>query len=247
MLSKDLILVNKPYGATPLEVIQALRLSGVLSANEKATYAGRLDPLATGLLLILKGEGVHEKEAYMGLNKTYEIQIVFGVETDTGDLLGIPNAQTAELPDLKKVVSLLESTHEIQYPAYSSKTVDGKALHEYTREGTEVSRPLRAVQYRVIQSTTVDPVASTALKALAQHASSIVNGDFRPDTIKQAWQAIELPQELQCIALTVEVKSGTYMRAIPEILNNAFGVSSVVTKIHRTRVGDFDLEQAIIL
>ncbi len=163
MSFKDLILVDKPYGATPLEAIQALRLSGVLSADEKATYAGRLDPLATGLLLILHGDGVHEKDSYLGLSKAYEIEIAFGVETDTGDLLGIPNVQEGDLPSIEKIIELLESTHEVQYPAYSSKTVAGKPLHEYTRDGVEVSRPSRAVHYQVTHSAALAPLASSNL------------------------------------------------------------------------------------
>ncbi len=242
MLSKDLILVDKPYGATPLETIQALRLSGVLGPLEKATYAGRLDPLATGLLLVLRGEGVHEKEQYLGLSKTYEIEFAFGVETDTGDLLGIPQAGNSQVvPSLQDIITCLESITEIPYPHYSSKTVGGKPLHEYAREGMQISRPSRPAQYRITHSASPEPLASIELKTQAQHACKIVKGDFRQSIIHQAWSDIELSQTLTRYAFTIDVISGTYIRAIPEIIRNAFGVASVITKIHRTRVGDFTI------
>jgi tRNA U55 pseudouridine synthase TruB len=53
------------------------------------TYAGRLDPLAAGLLIVLEGDEIREKEAYLKLPKTYEFEVVFGIATDTFDQLGV--------------------------------------------------------------------------------------------------------------------------------------------------------------
>lgn len=249
LLPQDLILIDKPYGVTPLEAIEALRRLGIVSEQEKATYAGRLDPLATGLMLILKEEGVHQKEMYLGLPKTYEIEITFGVSTDTGDVLGLPKSTQGAaklVPSIEQVVALLESTKEITYPAFSSKTVDGIALHEHTRAQSEIERPLRAASFHVTHSSTSSR-SGKEIVDLAQNACAMVKGNFRQQQIAHAWNALNLPQELTSYTLTIDASSGTYMRAIPELLESTFGVASVITKIHRTKVGEFTLANAIHL
>ena len=82
--------VFKPIGISPLGAIKALKEKYPELKNEKMTYAGRLDPLAEGALLILAGNAVHEKEKYLKLDKEYEGEILFGFTTDTYDILGLP-------------------------------------------------------------------------------------------------------------------------------------------------------------
>ena len=83
-----MIVANKELGETPLECIERARIELGLDANMPMTYAGRLDPLASGKLLILMGEECKEKEKYLGYDKEYEIEVLFGIKTDTGDALG---------------------------------------------------------------------------------------------------------------------------------------------------------------
>ena len=58
--------------------------------NEKMTYAGRLDPMAEGALIVLARNAIYEKERYLKMDKEYEGEILFGFETDTYDALGMP-------------------------------------------------------------------------------------------------------------------------------------------------------------
>ena len=96
-----IISVYKNEGETPLQALDRTRLEHGIEDSVPMTYAGRLDPLAEGLLLILTGEDVHKKDEYNGLSKVYEFTILFGVATDTGDILG-------------KIVS--EISEEKEYP-----------------------------------------------------------------------------------------------------------------------------------
>ena len=80
---------EKMIGETPLECLERTRLEKGIAALVPMTYAGRLDPLASGKLLILVGDECKEKEKYLGLDKEYEIEVLFGVMTDTGDALGL--------------------------------------------------------------------------------------------------------------------------------------------------------------
>ncbi len=85
---QQLINVYKPLGMTPLEVIRKLKQTNSYLTEAKISYAGRLDPLAHGVLLLLVGENTKEKDRYLALPKTYEFEIIFGLQTDTYDLLG---------------------------------------------------------------------------------------------------------------------------------------------------------------
>ena len=69
---------------------------------------GRLDPLAEGVLLILIGDECKNKEKYLGLDKEYEVAIIFGISTDTGDALGLA---TKEVP-----------SHEVRPPTVDLQT-----------------------------------------------------------------------------------------------------------------------------
>ena len=169
-------LVNKKEGETPLAALERLcRDHGIY---EKVTYAGRLDPMASGLLLVLSGDDVHKKDSMLEHTKTYEFTILLGVATDTGDILGkvtetvkadsniasseskssgprissrhfSPSAKivqpdhsdllsasaTEQQKKYKKVIESFKKTYNQPYPLYSSKTVDGKPLWTYAREG----------------------------------------------------------------------------------------------------------------
>ncbi|MDE1988462.1 MAG: hypothetical protein KGJ58_03695 [Patescibacteria group bacterium] len=87
---KQVLNIYKKAGETPLETISRFRADNQEYQKEKITYAGRLDPLAEGVLILLVGDAVYEKEKYLKTDKEYEAEILFGFETDTYDILGLP-------------------------------------------------------------------------------------------------------------------------------------------------------------
>lgn len=72
-------LIYKHIGETPLEALERFRREQGIAADVPMTYAGRLDPMAEGLLLILLGEECKNKEKYLGLDKEYEVEVLFGI------------------------------------------------------------------------------------------------------------------------------------------------------------------------
>ena len=82
------ILLYKKIGETPLECLNRFKVENSEYESLPMTYAGRLDPMAEGLLLVLVGEECKKKEDYLYLSKEYEIEVLFGFETDTADVLG---------------------------------------------------------------------------------------------------------------------------------------------------------------
>ena len=166
-------IVYKKLGETPLQALERFRGEMVAKNPTNAkewsavpmTYAGRLDPLAEGELLILIGDECRRKEKYLGLDKEYEVEIVVGISTDSYDALGlaafgapghgsagrmdakeryVPPMHISKLsPPRAQFPYVLNNTYLAKYcgkfmqkyPPYSSKTVGGKQLHTLARAG----------------------------------------------------------------------------------------------------------------
>ncbi len=81
-LIDGLFLTYKQWGETPLEALERVRLENPHVKNIPLSYAGRLDPLAEGVLLVLCGEANKSRSEYLGMDKEYECEVLFGIKTD---------------------------------------------------------------------------------------------------------------------------------------------------------------------
>ncbi|MCX6716792.1 MAG: hypothetical protein NTV72_02635 [Candidatus Taylorbacteria bacterium] len=148
--------IYKMLGETPLECLTRFRVCFPEYADLPMTYAGRLDPMAEGLLLILAGEECKNKEKYLALEKEYIFEILVGFHTDTHDLLGLVDGAVdgevdgvvrgsveefeknakAEVGarEFEQVLTTFLGSHEQKYPLFSSKTVGGVPLHMIARD-----------------------------------------------------------------------------------------------------------------
>ncbi len=86
---KRYVVLEKFVGQTPLECAEAWRAEHPQYADVPLAYAGRLDPMASGKLLILIGEECKQQARYHGLDKRYEFQVLCGFSSDSGDVLGL--------------------------------------------------------------------------------------------------------------------------------------------------------------
>src|SRR5262245_8184953 len=86
---KKVLPIYKPVCLTPNQLIEQLRNKHPEYQNEKIGFAGRLDPMAHGLMLLLIGYENKNRTEYLNLDKTYYFKILLGVETDSYDLLGL--------------------------------------------------------------------------------------------------------------------------------------------------------------
>jgi tRNA pseudouridine55 synthase len=158
-----MIKINKNVGETPLELINRIRIEMPDLKNERLSYAGRLDPMAEGQMLILVGDENDDREKYLGLDKEYEAEFLVGVSTDSGDILGkITEIQISprlgsgqvnpkQTPNPKSQILKLKSINEQKYPWFSGKTVNGKKLFEYFKEGkTDIERPSLKVEIKEV-------------------------------------------------------------------------------------------------
>lgn len=242
-------LVYKQLGETPLECLERVREESDISTDIPMTYAGRLDPMAEGLMIILAGEECKEKEAYTGLDKTYEFEILVGFETDTYDLLGLVTKNTTDLSEtldkeyFQTVLDTFVGSQEQHYPLYSSKTVDGKQLHAHAREGnTTVEIPNHSITIYNVRCTSTANIEREGLKKQIQKKVKKVHGDFRQEEVVKKWQEVlaDTPEkEFQIFSCIVECSSGTYVRQLVHDIGAKLGMPCVTFSIKRTRIGEY--------
>ncbi|MBI5629527.1 MAG: tRNA pseudouridine(55) synthase TruB [Elusimicrobia bacterium] len=140
-----MILFDKPQDWTSHDAVAVLRR--MLPPNTKVGHCGTLDPLATGLLILLVGSCTRLQGAMQGLDKVYSGAIRFGIMTDTGDRLGhVVGERPVPDLDLESLRELLRGycgKVEMPAPAYSAVKHKGKALYKYARQGVAVPAKLR--------------------------------------------------------------------------------------------------------
>jgi tRNA pseudouridine55 synthase len=133
-----LVLVDKPAGPSSFAVVADLRRRyGV-----KAGHAGTLDPLATGLLLVLLGRGTRLARYLIGVDKRYRTEIRLGLRTSTGDGEGEVVEETPVVAEAE--ILELEGEVELPVPAASAVKIDGERAYRLHRRGVAVEMPLRA-------------------------------------------------------------------------------------------------------
>lgn len=140
-----ILLVDKPAGMTSQNVISRIKHALHLS---KIGHAGTLDPLATGLLVVLTNDATKLSDYIMGHDKAYEVRIALGKSTDTEDASGVVlnSKPVTHLSEVDSVLIGLQGPLMQVPPMYSSVHHQGKKLYEYAHKGIEVERVARSVQ-----------------------------------------------------------------------------------------------------
>jgi tRNA pseudouridine55 synthase len=144
-----ILVVNKPQGMTSHDVVDLIRRRFRL---KKVGHAGTLDPMATGVLVVLIGSYTKLSAQFMSEDKEYEGSLMLGASSDTGDAWGkisVP-AKQANFTDEKiaKVFNSFVGDTEQLPPMYSSVKVNGKKLYELARKGLSVEVTPRKISIK---------------------------------------------------------------------------------------------------
>jgi tRNA pseudouridine55 synthase len=239
---KEVVVINKNVGETPLECLERFRGENAEYLGVPMTYAGRLDPLASGVMIYLAGEEIKNKDKYLELEKEYECEVLVGVETDTYDILGIPVAGKAckisnEILHAELAKLLGENT--FSYPPYSSKTVTGKPLFEYAREGklNEIEIPTRIMELKSFEIINERNINGEEIFNYIKNITQIVKGNFRQDEIVKYWEKVLEKKQYQIFKISLSVSSGTYIRTLVHMIGESLGTGAVVYSLERTKLG----------
>jgi len=139
-----MFLVDKPKGPTSSRVVERIRKK----FNVKAGHTGTLDPLATGLLIVLTGKFTKNASSFLKLDKAYEVRAILGIETDTFDSEGtVLRRRDNEIAreELENVLKEFSGDIWQTPPLYSAKKITGRKAYQLARKGISVDIPPKKV------------------------------------------------------------------------------------------------------
>ena len=151
---QGLLLVDKPREWTSFDVVNYVRRivanhEGKKPKNTKVGHTGTLDPLATGLLVLLVGKEYTRKATELTkLDKTYEVTMKLGLTSTTGDEEGEKQAVSDKIPTEAEIREALEQFQgEIMQvpPVFSAMKINGQRAYKLAREGKVVEMEARPV------------------------------------------------------------------------------------------------------
>ena len=241
-----IIVAYKPIGKTPLEIINILKRYHEYSKT-KMSYAGRLDPMAHGLMIILKDDECYKQPLYHNFSKTYEFKILLGISTDTFDILGkITNNINSNIntDNLYTTINSIVGKQTQQYPPYSSARVNGHPLWYYAKNNLlhTITIPSKDIEIFKIAITKEESINSRDLQNIVE--TNILKLDsksnFRQTEILEKWRTI-IDINYKVMTITSDVSCGTYIRSICNLIGDKIKIPALALDIYRTKVGDYIL------
>ena len=155
-----ILIVDKPKQYTSQDVCSKVKKI----YGTKVGHTGTLDPMATGVLPLLLGDGTKLSEYLTNHDKTYEAVLKLGVQTDTLDSEG-QVVEKQEVPEnsvnIEKIQEVLKECTGKQVqtpPIYSAIKVNGKKLYEYARTGKKVEIPQRMIEIYTMELLEINQV-----------------------------------------------------------------------------------------
>ncbi len=155
-----LLLVDKPQDMTSHDVVARVRK---VLKQKSVGHTGTLDPIATGLMVLVLGNATKLSDFLMAEDKRYTVSIRFGIRTDTLDRVGqVIEEKPCQLSDaeIRTQAEALEGTFEWPVPLFSATKVDGRSLYDHGREGSEIELPLKEMHFWDIDVEDTTPTSA---------------------------------------------------------------------------------------
>ena len=172
-----LLIVDKPLGITSFDVIRRLRqITGV----RKIGHTGTLDPLATGVMILLFGDATKQAATYSKLDKSYNAEVTLGATSSTGDAEGEKTEVGSQRPEVREIEAVIKSfVGQITQtpPVHSAIKIDGQEAYKRARRGETVEMPSRMVTIHSLKlvdytyptiKLTADVSSGTYIRTLAE-------------------------------------------------------------------------------
>ncbi len=237
-------LVWKDRAETLACLLVRFRTMAHLDQEVPVTYAGRLDPMADGLVLMLVGDACKQKQHFLELPKVYDFSVVLGIATDTFDTLGVvTDTATVTIPsdqDIERVINVLLSQKSFEYPPFSSRTVDGLPLFVHAKQGTlpkilpKKEGLISTLECRGIQEISIETLRDSAIIDIKK-----VVGDFRQDICIASWVQ-QQSQTVVVVQFRATVSSGVYIRTLATMVGQILGIPAFAQKITRISIGPYE-------
>lgn len=147
----ELIVVNKPINLTSRDVVN--EVCRMLN-TKKVGHTGTLDPIATGVLVILTGKYTKLVDVITSMDKEYVAKIKLGIKTDSSDITGnVIEKRDVKITyeKVKEVFDNFPKTYMQTVPKYSAVKINGKKLYEYARGNIDIELPKRSVNIYTLE------------------------------------------------------------------------------------------------
>ncbi|MBU1104318.1 hypothetical protein KJ664_00250 [Patescibacteria group bacterium] len=242
----------KPVGVTSFEIIRQVKKR---YPGQKVGYVGTLDPMADGVLLVLTGDDTKKCQELVDLPKEYEFTVVFGIATDSGDILGlvkpeIPSTIEITAKSLKATTAKFVGKYRQTVPAFSSVKYKGKELYKLAhRNLAPAGLPVKEVaiykiellKFKTLPYSELEKEIFERLKKLGTNVKQ-----FRGEQVITAWQDYfkgykgdRGDRDAKIATIRATVSRGTYIRSLAEDIGKKLGTSAMCLSITRTKVGDW--------
>ncbi len=229
------ILIDKPLTWTSFDVVNKVRWLIRKEYNLKKIkvgHAGTLDPLATGLLILCTGKFTKQINDIQAQEKEYTGIITLGATTASYDL---EKPVDIEYPTEHITPELIQETaksfigeQEQTAPIHSAKKIDGKRAYEYAREGEEVKIKSNQI---TIKEFDVE---------VCEFAGNEILADSKINQEAPYQKGIHVKFRIVC-------SKGTYIRAIARDFGEKLNSGGYLSKLVRTKIGDFNVVDAITI
>jgi len=245
------LVIDKPQGKTSHDIVDAIRH---LAGFRQVGHLGTLDPLATGVLVLLLGKATRLVQFYSGRRKRYTAGFRFGFATDTydseGQAQGPDSAPTLDRAVLEKLASDRIGRFQQMPPVFSAKKIHGRPAYELARKNQPVElKPVEVelFEYRLtevegsIARFVIECSSGTYIRSLAHEMGQQLGcGAHLTEICRTAVGEFSLQQTLKLEDLAEAARDGKLKDCViplEHLLPNFPSVSVLPVVEHRVRHG----------
>jgi len=207
---------HKEIGQTMNQVVDDIKQK---YNTTKVTYAGRLDPLAYGLVIILTDEDVHKRDEYTGKNKIYQFMMIHGIQTDTYDIMGMICSDVQSQFDINKINV---GKQIMEYPPYSSVPIKEHKNKPYwycsLNHLEVINKPTKEIEIydiKILDKITI--TKDEIIELVNDKINKVTSNTFRQKDILDKWNSIE-DRIYEIYKMEIKISSGGYVRNIADRL-----------------------------
>lgn len=215
--------------------------------QNKISYIGRLDPLASGIIIYLEGGELKSRDKYMNMDKTYKFNLVIGMSTDTGDCLGmihqIQSVNTINMCRLLEIFGQFLGEYEQRYPIYSAYQIHKngvkKPLWYFAKNRIELEEseiPKHNVKIYNLEQDAKPMFSIRNMNYFMEQVELIPDGlELRKEEVMAQYKEYKETDKIRLIGIPMlaKVSSGTYIRQLCADIGNKLGIPCMADKIER--------------
>jgi tRNA pseudouridine55 synthase len=220
-----ILVVDKPKGWTSHDVVDFIRKRFSL---KKVGHAGTLDPMATGVLVVLIGRCTKSSKFFITDDKEYEGALLLGKESDTGDADGkiTSSAESMDFKedDIRDAFNAFLGTIEQTPPMYSAVKIGGRKLYELARKGIKAEPKPRSI---VIKSLNIVNIAMPEISFKV----ACSKGTY----VRQL--AVDIGRKIGC---------GAYLTALKRTRSGRFGMDEALNIEGLKAINSDELERRLL-